>query len=193
MNPGVARIFISYVHEDLAIAQALQELLRSELAVGNEIFLAADETNILAGDVWLEKIRKAIRSSKVMLLLLSGRSFGRSWVHFEAGAAWLNRNKTVMPLCIGRMKKGELPHPYSGMQALQLPDDARYLLNSIQEKLAVKRMSEYPAVLLAKTALMAVDAYVREPGAAVGRDVEELLDPWLKFRRVVESWSDENA
>lgn len=52
--PGVPRIFISYVHEDLAVAEALQKLLRTELALGEEIFLAADETKILAGDVWLE-------------------------------------------------------------------------------------------------------------------------------------------
>jgi hypothetical protein len=141
--------------------------------------------------VWLDKIRAAIRSSKIMLLLLSGRSFGQGWVHFEAGAAWLNRSRTVVPLCIGRMKRGELPHPYAGMQTLQLPDDARYLVNSIREKLAVKRMSEYPAALLVKTAAMAVDAYVRKPGEPASREIEELLDPYLAFRRVMESWRDE--
>jgi hypothetical protein len=70
----VPRIFISYVHEDLVVAEALQRLLRNELALGDEIFLAADETKILAGDLWLEEVRSAIRSSKIMLLLRSGRS-----------------------------------------------------------------------------------------------------------------------
>jgi hypothetical protein len=187
----VPRIFISYVHEDVAVAEALQKLLRAELALGDEIFLAADETKILAGDVWLEKIRAAIRSAKIMLLLLSGRSFGRSWVHFEAGAAWLSRTKTVVPLCLGRMNKSELPHPYSGMQTLQLPDDASYLVNSIKEKLTVRRVSEHPAAMLEKTVAMAVDVYVREPRQPRTREMEELLDPYLAFKRVVDSWKDE--
>ena len=37
---------------DDALAEALQKLFRAELALGDEIFLAADETKILSGYVW---------------------------------------------------------------------------------------------------------------------------------------------
>lgn len=72
----MARIFISYVHEDLVVAEALQRLLKSELPLRDEVFLAADQTHIVAGDVWLDKIKKALRSCEILILMLSGRSFG---------------------------------------------------------------------------------------------------------------------
>ncbi len=100
-------------------------------------------------------------------------------------------NEEVNAGLIRTDEKGSTATPYSGMQTLQLPDDARYLVNSIKQKLAVKAMAEHPGVMLVKAVAVAVDSCVREPGQPRMREMEELLDPYLAFRRVLESWKDE--
>lgn len=133
---GVPRVFISYVHEDRDIAEAVQRMLSSVLNLEKEVFLSADETQVLAGHVWLDKIRGALESCEVLLVLLSERSINRAWVNFEAGAVWLAR-KPVIPICIGRMLIEFLPQPYAGIQAVKLPSDAHYLLKSVHQHLAL--------------------------------------------------------
>ena len=130
------RVFISYVHEDKDIAEAVQGLLVSALGLENEVFLSADTTQILAGHVWLDRIRGALESCDVLLLLLSERSINRPWVNFEAGAVWL-RGKPVIPICIGRMLIEFLPQPYAGIQAVRLPSEAHYLLKSVHNHLGL--------------------------------------------------------
>jgi hypothetical protein len=57
---GNARVFISYVHEDKDIAEAIQRMLSSVLNLEAEVFLTADETKVLAGHIWLDRIRDAL-------------------------------------------------------------------------------------------------------------------------------------
>ncbi|MCJ7503362.1 MAG: toll/interleukin-1 receptor domain-containing protein [Acidobacteriia bacterium] len=125
----MADIFISYVHEEAAIAEALQTYLRDVYA-GQKVFLSSDQWQIFAGDIWFDRIRAELGPAKVVILLLSKRSVARPWVNFEAGAAWLS-DKKIIPVCIGDLDKGDLPKPYSSIQAVSLPEDHYYLLTSI--------------------------------------------------------------
>src|SRR5436305_5573021 len=133
----MARVFISYVHEDKDIAEAVQSLLSSALNLEKEVFLSADQTQVLAGHIWLDRIRDALDSCELLLLLLSERSINRAWVNFEAGAVWLAR-KPVIPICIGNMLIEFLPQPYAGIQSVLLPSDAHYLLTSIHYHLGLE-------------------------------------------------------
>jgi hypothetical protein len=72
--------------------------------------------------------------------MLSQRSVARPWVNFEAGAAWL-ADKMLIPVCYGNLSKDALPHPYSGIQALNLPSEAYYLLKSVNRQLNLDPMS----------------------------------------------------
>jgi len=129
----MADIFISYIHEEAAIAEALQTYLRNVYA-SQKVFLSSDQWQIFAGDIWFDRIRDELAAAKVVILLLSRRSVARPWVNFEAGAAWLN-GKKIIPVCIGDMDKGDLPKPYSSIQTLNLPEDHYYLLTSIAHQL----------------------------------------------------------
>lgn len=111
-------------------------MLRSVLNLEREVFLSADTTQILAGHVWLDRIRNALASCEVLLLILSERSINRAWVNFEAGAVWLKGNP-VIPICIGKMWIENLPQPYAGIQAVRLPSDAHYLLTSVHHHLGL--------------------------------------------------------
>jgi hypothetical protein len=116
----MARLFVSFVHGDEKLASAVQDLLQTELNLREEVFLSSDRSQIYAGDLWLQKIKEALSAAEIVILMLSQRSVVRPWVNFEAGAARL-ANKTLIPVCYGNLSKDALPHPYSGIQALNLP------------------------------------------------------------------------
>jgi hypothetical protein len=130
----MARLFVSFVHEDEKLASIVQELLQTELNLRDEVFLSSDKSHIYAGDIWLQKIKEALSAAKVVILMLSKRSVARPWVNFEAGAAWL-ADKTIIPVCYGNLSKDALPHPYSGIQALSLLSEAYYLAESVNHQL----------------------------------------------------------
>ena len=46
----MARLFVSFVHEDEKVAKAVQGLLQTELNLGKEVFLSSDKSLIYAGD-----------------------------------------------------------------------------------------------------------------------------------------------
>lgn len=183
-----SRIFISYVHEDKDITQAVQALLSSTLKIEKEVFLSADQTQVFAGHVWLDRIRDALQTCEVLLLLLSERSINRAWVNFEAGAVWLAR-KPVIPICIGGMLIEFLPQPYAGMQSVYLPSDAHYLLTSIHHHLALETE---PPLTQWEQRDRHRRLYERD-----GRDMTEeekfridLLDPFKQLERAFSMWSD---
>lgn len=130
----MARLFVSFVHEDEKLALAVQDLLQTELNLREEVFLSSDKSLIYAGDPWLQKIKEALSAAEIVILMLSQRSVARPWVNFEAGAAWL-ANKTLIPVCYGNLSKDALPHPYSGIQALNLASEAYYLVKSVHHQL----------------------------------------------------------
>ncbi len=132
----MANVFISFVHEEQRVAEAVQELLKGHLqrSLPNGVFLSADDWQVFAGEVWLERIRAELQEASVVILMLSPRSVERPWINFEAGAAWL-AGKALLPVCFGGLSKGQMPKPYSGIQGLDLPDDWYYLLRSVQHHL----------------------------------------------------------
>jgi hypothetical protein len=180
----VAQVFISFVHEDGAIAKAVQELLQRELAL-DDVFLSADKSQVFAGDFWLDKIREALESAQVVVLLLSARSLSRSWVNFEAGAAWL-AGKKIVPCCYGRLTKDTLPHPYSGIQALNIPDESHYLVQSVHHHLGLT--TPEPESPLGKAVLRALrgDDDASGPWSAL----DELTDPYNQLQNALSKFED---
>jgi len=135
----MARLFVSFVHEDEKVASAVQGVLQTELDLREEVFLASDKSQIYAGDLWLQKIKEALSAAEIVILMLSRRSVARAWVNFEAGAAWL-ADKKIIPVCYGNLSKDALPHPYSATQAVNLQSEAYYLVKSVHRQLNLKPM-----------------------------------------------------
>ncbi|MGC1687375.1 MAG: toll/interleukin-1 receptor domain-containing protein [Candidatus Acidiferrales bacterium] len=132
----MAAIFISYIHEEKTVAVCVQRFLRAILGSSAEPFMSADTWQVYAGERWLDRIVEELKNAKVVLLMLSPESVKRPWVNFEAGAAWV-RDIIIIPVCFGGLKKGELPKPYSSLQAVDLmdEDDRYYLANSVAHHL----------------------------------------------------------
>ena len=84
-------VFISYSSKDSELALRIySNLCDSEV----RCFLA--EKDISAGDRWEDRIRKALRSSEQILLLVTSSSMNSQWVIAEASAAWI-LNKRLIP------------------------------------------------------------------------------------------------
>jgi hypothetical protein len=131
----MAQVFISFIHEDDAVAEAVQRFLQSKLN-DQAVFRSSDRWRIYAGEVWMDRIMTELQDAKVVVLILSPRSVKRAWVNFEAGAAWIEKAK-IIPVCFGGLTKGNLPKPYSSLQAIDLEDDddKYYLLRSVSHYL----------------------------------------------------------
>ena len=128
----MAKVFISFIHEERQVADALQQFIRQKLDM-HEVFLSS-EWQIYGGEDWLQKITAELRSAQVVILLLSPTSVARPWVNFEAGGAWL-ADKPLIPVCHAGLAPGNLPKPYASLQALAIPQDGYYLIRSIHHHL----------------------------------------------------------
>ena len=85
-------IFISYAHKNGEIAASLASQLDD---LGLKVFLA--ERNLNPGENWEPAIREALKSSKLVLCLITPESKTSGWVHAEAGAAWV-LEKPILPV-----------------------------------------------------------------------------------------------
>lgn len=181
----MARVFVSFVHEDEAVASAVQHLLVQELGLADEVFLSADKSQVFAGDHWLDKINAALSEASVVLVMMSCRSVLRPWVNFEAGAAWL-ANKTVIPCCFGAMTKSGLAHPYSSIQALDLPGEAFYLLESVHHHLGLK--SAKPT----SPFVQAIRDFGKPKKEGLAGVVDQLSDPYKNLNSALDRFCDES-
>jgi TIR domain len=116
----MAQIFISHVHEEAEIAQAVLRFLR---AFKLDAFLSTDPLQINPGERWFDRIASELTEAKVVLLLLSRQSVNRPWINFEAGWAW-GLDTALIPICFGGLEKGAMPRPYSDLQGLNLNSTA---------------------------------------------------------------------
>lgn len=72
------KVFISYVNEDRDLARKLSRSLED---AGFEVWL--DESHILPGDNWAEKVSQALNDSQAMVVLVSPAAMESKWVRHE--------------------------------------------------------------------------------------------------------------
>ena len=166
----MADIFISYWSGEYSVASAVQNFIRAHLD-SVSIFMA-DSRTLRAGDDWLTTIKTELKEARVVLSILSDESIKRPWVHFEAGAAWMD--KVLIPLCFGRMEKENMPAPYNRLQALQLrlPADQYQLIRDLDYHLKLNSMPERHDFVL----------------SMVGTDEHRLRKLHRDFTESIESW-----
>lgn len=138
-------VFISFIHEEQAVAEAVQKFLKKVLEDRAEVFMSADTWQVYAGELWLERIEVELNKAKVIILMLSPESVGRPWVNFEAGGAFFLK-KIIIPVCFDGLSKGTMPKPYSNFQGVDLnnDDDQYYLVKSVCHHLDCRRIAPMP-------------------------------------------------
>jgi hypothetical protein len=114
-------VYIIHATEDRALALFLKKRIAARSS--HRVFVASEPGDIPIGEQWLPALDREIGEAKAFLILLTPRSITKSWVWFEAGAAW-HTKKDLFPVVAGGLSKNE-PSPLSGVQALALDDERR--------------------------------------------------------------------
>jgi len=142
----MADIFISFIHEEVDVADGVRDFLGKKLADNTKVFLSADKWTVLAGEDWLKRVKNELTSARIVVLILSEDSVKRPWVNFGAGAGWISEDKILIPTCFGGLHKGAMPKPYSDLDGVSLEDhsDLYYLVTSIYQYLQPRMIAPPP-------------------------------------------------
>jgi hypothetical protein len=160
------RLFISHVHEEYAVAEAVRRQLDQIFAEMVDVFLSE---NVKLGTDWLQEIKGALSAADIILVLFSPTSQSRPWINIEAGYGVMS-GKMVVPVCHRGLTKDKLPTIYGLRQALELGSrtDIAKLLQTIAEATAAKR-------LLVPDLAAVIDKWVTEIAAA-----EAISPPYVR-------------
>ncbi len=116
------QIFISHATADKWIARVICEKLE---AAGASTF--RDDRDINGGDDIPQELRRQIRRSKELLVLLTPKSVDRQWVMIEIGAAWVLRKNFPIVAVLYHVDFGAIPELLKSVKAYPLNDFDQYL------------------------------------------------------------------
>jgi hypothetical protein len=116
------QVFISHATTDKWIARVICEKIE---ALGIKTF--RDDRDITGGDDIPDSLRREIRRSKEVLVLLTPKSVSRPWVLVEVGAAWgMGKRRRIVPI-LYHVDPTEIPTIIQLVRAFPLNDFEQYL------------------------------------------------------------------
>lgn len=118
------KVFLSYSRQDEEFARKLAADLQAE----GKFDPWLDVTDIRVGDRWENKIRDAIASAELLLVLLSSVSVTSQWVMQEAQLAASKGKGRVIPVIIDEGAKSAVPRFLRDIQWLDLSTPEHYAL-----------------------------------------------------------------
>jgi hypothetical protein len=116
------QVFVSHATEDKWIARTICEKLD---AVGAVTF--RDDRDINGGDDIPDEIRRQIKRSKEMLVLITPKSVDRPWVLLEVGAAWGWSKAFRITAVLYHVEVDAIPETLKSKKATSLNDLDAYL------------------------------------------------------------------
>lgn len=111
-----SKLFLSHAASDEGIALLLKAEIERRLP-GVKVFCSSDPADLPPGTKWSEAIQQALQESAMLIFVASERGLQRQWVWFECGTFWFRQRK-IMPLCLGEVRKNALRPPLSELQAI---------------------------------------------------------------------------
>lgn len=121
-------IFLSYTTSDSHIAEELYEEFQKY-----QIDCYMAEMDLALATEWQSEISEALKSSKIVAILVTPRSKSKDWVLIEVGAAWI-LGKKLLPL-LNQVNSSDLIGPLSQFQA-------RVVENSKQRQFIASEISK---------------------------------------------------
>ncbi len=116
------QVFVSHATADKWLAKVLCDKIEATGAVSFR-----DDRDIDGGDDVPEEIRKQIKRSREIVVLLTPDSINRTWVTLEVGAAW-GRSKTMRILIIMcHVSVDPIPAMFKNKKAVSLNEVDQYL------------------------------------------------------------------
>lgn len=117
------KVFISYAREDREIAKRLVRQLEN---AGLEVW---DDSSIMPGDNWAEKVSQALKESQAMVVLVSVAALDSEWVRREIEFALGTKEYRgrLIPVFVGRrddIPEDKLPWILRRLHGVELTDQA---------------------------------------------------------------------
>jgi hypothetical protein len=168
-------VFLSHISEEASEAQALKKALESAIP-GSEVFVSS--TDIQLGDLWLNEIEKALKSSKVILVLCSPGSILRPWLNFECGSGRA-KQLPVIPVCHKGMDVNQLPDPlHSLYEAIDLTntDSCRILVEQLAKILKLQIIATFESTKM----FQSLKAELPARSAEIGIVLSHRQDEWVE-------------
>jgi hypothetical protein len=116
------QVFISHATTDKWLAKVLCEKIEES---GATTF--RDDRDIKGGDDIPEEIRRQIKQSKEVLVLLTPESANRPWILLEIGAAWGSSRKKKISVILCHVSIDPVPEILKSQKAYTLNEFDRYL------------------------------------------------------------------
>ncbi|HZH94501.1 MAG TPA: RICIN domain-containing protein, partial [Flavisolibacter sp.] len=122
-------IFISHIHEEEIIANAIKQVLDQYLE--NEVNVFISEA-IPIGANWFKSIHEKLKTADLLLVLFSPDSIERPWINIEAGYSIMS-DKKVVSVCYLGLKQEDLPFAYSQLKGISIDkeSDVRKLFTQV--------------------------------------------------------------
>lgn len=133
-----SEVFISHSAEEKDVAIKIRSLLRNAFGRDFGVFISSDYRSIPGGDNWFESITGKLKSTKIVLVMLSKYSVDRRWINFEAGVG-LGACARVIPLVFSSFGKDEVGPPLSLLQVrdTKIVKDVEGMLADIANEIGI--------------------------------------------------------
>ena len=135
--------FVSHLTVESKFADLLRFRLTRDFIGLVNFFVSTDATSIPVGSQWFGDILSALNRANLLLVICSGESVRRPWIHYEAGGAGV-RDVEVIPLCHSGITVEQLPVPLSLSEGALLTDAQG--LEKLYRKISAMLGSALPSV-----------------------------------------------
>ncbi len=115
MKPKPYQVFLSHASTDKWLATAICE----KIELTNAVFFR-DDRDIEGGDDIPETIRKQIKKSQELVVLVTPESVSRPWVLIEIGAAWAIRKSMRITAVLCHVQTTAIPEMLKSKKVISI-------------------------------------------------------------------------
>lgn len=139
------RVFISHLHTDAAVVQALVRVLEAAFTIApNDLrCTSVPPYTLRAGERTSDRLRAELRRAEAVLGVVTPNMKASSYVLFELGASW-GRGGVTFPLLARGAMTADIPAPIGDLHTLALHDEAEchQLLDDLANVITLHRREQ---------------------------------------------------
>jgi hypothetical protein len=135
-------ILISHDSKDEELASELKFFLEN-IFLNVHVYVSGKD--LRGGQTWVEQIKNRLKSSRIIITLLTTKSLNNNWVYFESGAGFADDK--AIPLLADNLKPEDLPSPLNLLQARLLTNSGiKALIKDISTRLDSREPTNYSGI-----------------------------------------------